>query len=188
MTIEDFEKQRKRRLLQVFFLTEAMLLIEAVHRFFVDSEQANELSAALLLAGLLLSPVWFLAQREALKFASRWLLIGLTLLVTTLLWAFNGLSDEALLADLDDWLAPLVGRRLDAIAPGKLHEALLVNPYDTGQTAETIQRALHMPLAERQHRHQALLARIRTHDVHAWRAAFLGALANTPASPGGPPA
>ena len=97
MTIEDFEKQRKRRLLQVFFLTEAMLLIEAVHRFFVDSEQANELSAALLLAGLLLSPVWFLAQREALKFASRWLLISLTLLVTILLWVFNGLSDEALL-------------------------------------------------------------------------------------------
>lgn len=97
MTIEDFEKQRKRRLLQVFFLTEAMLLIEAVHRFFIDSEQANELSAALLLAGLLLSPVWFLAQREALKFASRWLLISLTLLVTTLLWVFNGLSDEALL-------------------------------------------------------------------------------------------
>lgn len=35
------------------------------------------------------------------------------------------LSDEALLADLDDWLAPLVGRRLDAIPPGKLHDALL---------------------------------------------------------------
>jgi len=73
-------------------------------------------------------------------------------------------------------------------AAEQLHEALLVNPYDTGQTAETIQRALHMPLAERRQRHQALLARIRTHDVHGWRTAFLDALSSAPASEGGPPA
>jgi ATP-dependent helicase HrpB len=35
------------------------------------------------------------------------------------------LSNAALLAELQDWLAPLLDRRLDAIAPGKLHEALL---------------------------------------------------------------
>lgn len=34
------------------------------------------------------------------------------------------LSDEQLLADLDEWLGPLLGRRLDAIDPGKLHDAL----------------------------------------------------------------
>ncbi len=34
------------------------------------------------------------------------------------------LSEEALLADLDDWLGPLLTRRLDALDPGKLHEAL----------------------------------------------------------------
>jgi len=34
------------------------------------------------------------------------------------------LSDEALLADLDDWLGPLLTRRLDALDPGKLQEAL----------------------------------------------------------------
>ncbi|MFT4028076.1 MAG: ATP-dependent helicase HrpB [Novosphingobium sp.] len=34
------------------------------------------------------------------------------------------LTEEALLADLD-WLAPLLGRRLDAIEPGRLHQALL---------------------------------------------------------------
>jgi len=67
-------------------------------------------------------------------------------------------------------------------AAEQLHEALLVNPYDTGQTAETIQRALHMPLAERQQRHRALLERIRAHDVHWWRTAFLSALANAPAA------
>ncbi len=35
------------------------------------------------------------------------------------------LADEALLADLESWLGPLPGRRLDAIAPGALHDALL---------------------------------------------------------------
>ena len=35
------------------------------------------------------------------------------------------LSDEALLASLDEWLAPLIGRRLDAVDPGALHQALL---------------------------------------------------------------
>ncbi len=66
-------------------------------------------------------------------------------------------------------------------AAEQLREALLVNPYDTARTAETIQRALQMPLEERQRRHQALLARIREHDVHWWRERFLAALAATPA-------
>jgi trehalose 6-phosphate synthase len=64
-------------------------------------------------------------------------------------------------------------------AAEQLHEALLVNPHDTGRTAETIQRALQMPLAERQQRHAALLDRIRTQDVHWWREAFLAALRET---------
>lgn len=34
------------------------------------------------------------------------------------------LSDNALLADLDDWLGPLLGRRLDQLDPARLHDAL----------------------------------------------------------------
>jgi trehalose 6-phosphate synthase len=62
-------------------------------------------------------------------------------------------------------------------AAQQMREALLVNPYDTAQMAETIQLALQMPLAERQRRHQALLAGIRAEDVHWWRKRFLDALA-----------
>ena len=62
-------------------------------------------------------------------------------------------------------------------AAEQLKEALLVNPYDTHGTAESIQTALSMPLAERQSRHQQLLARIRSEDVHWWRKTFLKALA-----------
>lgn len=47
---------------------------------------------------------------------------------------------------------------------------------DTQGTADSIQHALQMPLAERQARHGKLMARIREHDVHWWRKAFLQAL------------
>jgi trehalose 6-phosphate synthase len=62
-------------------------------------------------------------------------------------------------------------------AAEQLKEALLVNPYDTHGTAQAIQRALHMPLDERQERHSKLLARIKQHDVHWWSQSFLKALA-----------
>ena len=62
-------------------------------------------------------------------------------------------------------------------AAEQLREALLVNPYDIYGTAEATQRALQMPLEERQNRHQKLLERIRSQDVHWWRKAFLKALA-----------
>mgnify|MGYP003518209864 FL=1 len=66
-------------------------------------------------------------------------------------------------------------------AAEQLKDALLVNPYDTHGTAETIQQALQMPLEERQRRHQLLLNNIRTFDVHWWRRTYLEALAETEA-------
>ncbi|MDB5744905.1 MAG: trehalose 6-phosphate synthase [Polaromonas sp.] len=63
-------------------------------------------------------------------------------------------------------------------AAEQLKEAILVNPYDTHGTAESIQRALQMPLPERQRRHQKLLERIRSQDIHWWRKSFLEALAS----------
>jgi trehalose 6-phosphate synthase len=59
-----------------------------------------------------------------------------------------------------------------------LKEALLVNPYDIPGTAQAIQRALQMPLAERQTRHAALLANVRKYDVHWWCGKFLQSLEN----------
>lgn len=65
-------------------------------------------------------------------------------------------------------------------AAEQLVEALQVNPYDISRTAETMQRALQMPLAERQERHQALLRRMREQDVHWWCQRFLNALGGQP--------
>ena len=64
-------------------------------------------------------------------------------------------------------------------AAEQLKEALLVNPYDTHGTAESIQLALQMPLPERQRRHQKLLERIRSQDVHWWRTLFINTLSGT---------
>lgn len=68
-------------------------------------------------------------------------------------------------------------------AAEQLKEALLVNPYDTQAMADAIQTALHLPLAERQWRHQRLMERISRHDVHWWRRSFLAALEGAPDRP-----
>jgi trehalose 6-phosphate synthase len=61
-------------------------------------------------------------------------------------------------------------------AAEQMSDALLVNPYDTQAVAEAAQRALHMPLQERQARHARLLAGIRAQDVHWWHRQFLNQL------------
>ena len=67
-------------------------------------------------------------------------------------------------------------------AAEQLRDALLVNPYDVESTAQVIQRALQMPLAERQERHAALLANVRQNDVHKWRRDYLRALTTSRAT------
>lgn len=63
-------------------------------------------------------------------------------------------------------------------AAEQMTDALLVNPYDTQAVAEATQRALQMPLEERQARHQRLLQGICAQDVHWWQQQFLGHLMN----------
>jgi trehalose 6-phosphate synthase len=68
-------------------------------------------------------------------------------------------------------------------AAEQMKDALLVNPHDTQAVAEATQRALHMPLEERQARHARLLAGIRERDVHWWHRRFIEQLQQEPASP-----
>ncbi|QHE84234.1 alpha,alpha-trehalose-phosphate synthase (UDP-forming) [Hydrogenophaga sp. BPS33] len=93
-------------------------------------------------------------------------------LVTPLRDGMNLVAKEFVAAQDPDDPGVLVLSRF-AGAAEQMHEALMVNPYDTARTAETMQRALQMPLEERQRRHQALLEGIRTQDVHWWRENFL---------------
>lgn len=61
-------------------------------------------------------------------------------------------------------------------AAEELIEALIVNPYDMDDMAETLHRALNLPLEERQQRQQALSARVNERDANAWQEDFLAAL------------
>ncbi|WP_338720547.1 trehalose-6-phosphate synthase [Devosia sp. XK-2] len=52
-------------------------------------------------------------------------------------------------------------------------EALLVNPFDTDETAEALRMALDMPLDERKERWTALMASAQKHNVDDWAVGFL---------------
>ncbi|HVC50398.1 MAG TPA: trehalose-6-phosphate synthase [Stellaceae bacterium] len=58
----------------------------------------------------------------------------------------------------------------------ELDASVIVNPFDTDQVADGLDRALAMPLDERRERHAAMMAQLEEHDVHAWWNSFLGAL------------
>lgn len=96
-------------------------------------------------------------------------------LVTPLRDGMNLVAKEYVAAQDPENPGVLVLSRF-AGAAEQLKEALLVNPYDTHGTAETVQQALQMPLDERRARHQRLLQRVREQDVHWWRRSFLDAL------------
>lgn len=55
-------------------------------------------------------------------------------------------------------------------------DALLVNPFDTDETAEALRMALDMPLDERRQRWQSLMAAARKHSVDNWSRSFLDRL------------
>jgi trehalose 6-phosphate synthase len=52
-------------------------------------------------------------------------------------------------------------------------DALLVNPFDTDETAEALRLALDMPLAERIERWRSLLTAARRHNIDDWATTFL---------------
>ena len=58
----------------------------------------------------------------------------------------------------------------------ELPDALLINPADTAEVANALERALKMPLKERQQRWRAMMDVLEKHDLTAWRIHFLAAL------------
>ena len=63
-------------------------------------------------------------------------------------------------------------------AAQQMQAALLVNPYDAATTADALQKALTMPLAQRRSRHQELLRGLEESDVQRWRDDFTSRLAS----------
>jgi trehalose 6-phosphate synthase len=61
-------------------------------------------------------------------------------------------------------------------AARELDAALIVNPFDVDEVADALDRALVMPIEERQARHRTMMALLERHDVHAWMDGYLDAL------------
>ncbi len=107
-------------------------------------------------------------------------------LVTPLRDGMNLVAKEFVASQDPDDPGVLVLSRFAGAAEQMQQDAILVNPYDTAATAEAIQFALQMPLAERRRRHQSMLAGIRQFDVHWWCKSFLAQLAGADAEQTGP--
>jgi trehalose 6-phosphate synthase len=63
-------------------------------------------------------------------------------------------------------------------AADQLPGALVVNPFDLSQMSEALERALSMPLAERQARHADMMEPLRVNNLSVWRDSFLRDLRN----------
>jgi trehalose 6-phosphate synthase len=61
-------------------------------------------------------------------------------------------------------------------AADQLREAIIINPFDVDDIAESIEAALAMPLAERRERWAAMFETISRDDIAHWREAFLADL------------
>jgi trehalose 6-phosphate synthase len=72
-------------------------------------------------------------------------------------------------------------------ASRELHDALIVNPYDTEVIADAINTALEMPAAEIERRMQTMRRTVREHNIYRWAANLISELAEirlAPQSPG----
>lgn len=120
-------------------------------------------------------PLRYLArsyEREELAGLFRIARVGL---VTPLHDGMNLVCKEFVMAQEEDDPGVLILSEF-AGAAEQLKDALMVNPHDTRKLAETIRRALTMPLDERQRRWRALREVVVSQDINWWRAKFLNDL------------
>lgn len=61
-------------------------------------------------------------------------------------------------------------------AARELHDAIIVNPYDTQECSEAIARALNMSVDEMADRMHRLRATVKDHNIYRWAANLIGAL------------
>jgi trehalose 6-phosphate synthase len=96
-------------------------------------------------------------------------------LVTPLRDGMNLVAKEYVAAQMPDDPGALVLSRF-AGAADELDGALIVNPHDIEDVAEAMQKALHLPLDERQDRWRRMYDRLYRYDIDFWRDSFLTAL------------
>ena len=96
-------------------------------------------------------------------------------LVTPLRDGMNLVAKEFVAAQDPEDPGVLVLSRF-AGAAHEMREALIVNPHDSAEVADALQRALQMPLVERRERWQALNEKVQNGSAARWCEMFLEAL------------
>jgi len=61
----------------------------------------------------------------------------------------------------------------------ELSDAIPINPYDLEGVAETIWRAIQMPMDEREKRMTRMRDSVRRHDIYAWMETLLKSMIQT---------
>jgi trehalose 6-phosphate synthase len=96
-------------------------------------------------------------------------------LVTALHDGMNLVAKEFVAARDDEQGALILSRFTGASR--ELHDALVVNPYDTEALADAIRCALDMNPAERTARMQRMRRAVKEHNIYRWAASLIGELA-----------
>ena len=96
-------------------------------------------------------------------------------LVTPLRDGMNMVAKEYVAAQRGDDPGVLVLSRF-AGAAREMEDALIVNPFDTVEVAEAIDRGLRMPVEERRARWQGLMETLKRNDLDRWSDGFMEAL------------
>ncbi len=97
-------------------------------------------------------------------------------LVTSLHDGMNLVAKEFVAAREDEQGALILSRFTGACR--ELHDALIVNPYDTEQLAEAIRTALEMDPEERRARMRRLRHVVRDHNIYRWAANLISELSD----------
>jgi trehalose 6-phosphate synthase len=119
-------------------------------------------------------PIVFLKKHHSHEEIARYYHAASFCMVTSLHDGMNLVAKE-FVAARDDERGALILSTF-AGAAHELSDALLVNPYDVGQLADAIYRALEMPEEEQATRMQRMRQQVREHNVYRWAAHLLSDL------------
>jgi trehalose 6-phosphate synthase len=111
-------------------------------------------------------PIVYLKRQHSHKEVQRYYRAADVCMVTSLHDGMNLVAKE-FLAARDDEQGVLILSRFTGAAR-ELHDALIVNPYDTEQMAEAIRLALELPAEERRERMRRMRRVVQEHNVYRW--------------------
>jgi len=121
-------------------------------------------------------PIILLKWQHSHREIQRYYRVADICLVTSLHDGMNLVAKEFLAARSDEQGVLILSQFTGAAR--ELRDALIVNPYDTDQVAESLRFALEMPAEERQARMQRMRKNIKENNVYGWAANLITELSD----------